>query len=64
MTWIAEALATGPQGAVKIMVIHHEPVTEAEKVRLESEASAQYRRTYGHWCDPRPHATVKPGPGA
>lgn len=64
MTWIAEALATGPHGAVKIMVLYAQPLPQSEKVRLESEASAAYRRAYHQWCDPRPKVTVKEGPDA
>lgn len=62
MSWIAESLATGPQGAVKIMVIYQAPPTQGEKVRLESEASSAYRRAYGHWCNTRPKVIVRDAP--
>lgn len=64
MSVIAEALASGRQGAVKISVLYEAPPSEGEKVRLESEASSAYRRAYGHWCDPRPTVTLREGPPA
>lgn len=55
-----EALATGAEGAVKLMII---TTVEPEASKLEqyrARVSAQYRQEFDAWCDPPPRVTVHP----
>lgn len=60
MTFIVEALATGNQGAVKLMVLMQAEPTADEKHDLSGRASAQFRVQYGEWCQVVPSVTVTP----
>lgn len=60
MSFIVEALATGPQGAVKLMVLSAEEPSNNERNDLASRASGQYRVQYKEWCEAVPRVTVTP----
>lgn len=48
--WAVEAIATGPDGAVKLSVIKDEPPNATERQDYKAQASGFYRRQYGSWC--------------
>lgn len=60
MSFIVEALAMGPEGAVKLMVMRKEEPSANDRQELASRCSGQYRVEYGEWCAEVPRVTVTP----
>lgn len=56
--FVAEGLATGPEGAVKVQVLFSERPTNGDLAELRAGASAQYRVFYKAWPQNDPQSKV------
>jgi hypothetical protein len=54
-----EALATGDEGAVKLMALRRSEPTQGEKAKYVARVSAQYRVEYDAWCRNTPTVMVR-----
>lgn len=50
MSYAVEALATGPEGAVKLSVVRKEHPSVDQLQDYKAQASGFYRRQYSAWC--------------
>lgn len=55
-----DALATGREGAVKLMIITTVEPDASKLEQYRARVSAQYRQEFDAWCDPPPRVAVKP----